>query len=141
MHVDKIQALIEIGNELDIKLRKAPGEDERYPWVIARYNKITFAPPEGISGLYEMHFESYDANSQLQSTLKNDTIWAAVGGPKDLEITFDFEDDADLSGVSYRPIIHWFIQTHHFDPTINRINECRRRQKRYLLDPNECGEF
>ena len=56
-----------------------------------------------------MHFESYDANSQVQSTLRHDTIWAAVGGPKELEIDYNFEDDAELSGASYRPIIRWFI--------------------------------
>lgn len=63
--VEKIKALIPIGNELDIGLRERRGDD-KLSWVDfgADGETVTLRPPIGAEGIHLLHLESYDKNSE-----------------------------------------------------------------------------
>ena len=81
--IAKITATFEIGNVLDIRLRKV--DSQSLSWVTfieqAGSHTIKLNPGKTAPGVYILQFESYDNNSTPKTALRTDTINIEISQP------------------------------------------------------------
>ena len=111
LRIDHIVSKYTIGNTLDIKVRVK--DQGNFPWVsvscYSTYCDVTFTS-DGVSGKTLVVLQSYDDNSSVKSTLKEDSV----------EVCFDcisFSRPTTLAPTYHLPVNNLYeIEVAHLQP-------------------------